>query len=260
MNDFREKLNRSKTLLGCVITYPCPGIIECIGDDWDWFWIDCQHGELGYRDMLELVRAADLAGCGSMVRVPSHEPGWIGLALDMACSGIIVPQVEDVDQARRVVRAAKFPPLGNRSCGGRRPVDLLGRGYVDSANRGTFVMVQLESPEAIEKAAEIAAVDGIDCLLIGPGDVKLRLGYSLNDPRPEDEELAEIEALVRVCREHEKMVGVFGATGEQLARCVALGVDLVANGCDAHFLSEASGKRSAESREIIENQGRGGRG
>ncbi|MEA2062375.1 MAG: aldolase/citrate lyase family protein [Gemmatimonadota bacterium] len=251
MKNLSAGLESGRMLLGCVVTYPAPGMIERLRDDWDWFWIDGQHGELGYQDMLALVRACDLAGCGSLVRVPSHEPGWIGQVMDMAPSGVIVPQVEDAVQAGQLVQAAKFPPLGNRSCGGRRPIDLLGREYADTANRETILLVQLESPGAVARAEEIAAVEGVDCLLIGPNDVKLRLGYSMTEPRPAAEELAEIEALVKLCREYGKLSAVFGVEGEQLASCARLGVNLAVSGVDARFLAEGSKRLSDESRDII---------
>ncbi|OGG04359.1 MAG: hypothetical protein A3F83_02820 [Candidatus Glassbacteria bacterium RIFCSPLOWO2_12_FULL_58_11] len=253
MSAFRAKLDSAEALLGCVITYPCSGMIERLRDDWDWFWIDGQHGELDYQDILELVRACDAAGRGSLVRVPSHEPGWISRALDTACSGIMVPQVENAVQAAEVVKAAKFPPTGNRSCGGRRPIDMWGREYADSANSETLLVVQLESPGALENAEEIASTEGVDCVLIGPNDVKLRLGYLMNEPRPAAEELAEIESLVRICRKHGKLTGVFGVEKEQLAHCLSLGINLIANGIDARFLSEGSRRLSEESRAIIKN-------
>jgi 2-keto-3-deoxy-L-rhamnonate aldolase RhmA len=253
MADFKERVRCKKVLLGCLITYPCPGIVELLRNEWDWFWIDCQHGELDYRDMLDLVRACDLVGCGSMIRVPSQEQNWIGRALDTSCSGIIVPQVENAAQAEQVVRYTKFPPLGNRSCGGRRAIDMLGRGYVSSANDETILMVQLESPEAINNAEEIASVEGIDCLLIGPNDVKLRLGYTVNEQRPEGEEMAEIEALVGICQKYGKISAAFGVVEQQLEQCLNYGVNLIANGIDARFIAEGSKRLSDKSREIITN-------
>ena len=110
--------------LGLGVMYPAAGIIERIGPDWDWMWIDGQHGELGYGDILAAVRASNLIQRPTVVRVPGHDSGAIGLALDTAADAVMVPMIDDADQARQIVNAAKFPPLGNRSYGARRPIDL----------------------------------------------------------------------------------------------------------------------------------------
>ena len=126
--------------------YPSPGALERIGGDWDWIWIDGQHGELGYQDALSLVRACDLIGRPAVVRVPGHEAGPIGKALDMGAAAVIVPCVDTPEQATIAVDAAKFPPLGKRSYGSRRNIDFQGRSYSDTANDDTLLIIQIESP------------------------------------------------------------------------------------------------------------------
>src|SRR3989338_4096375 len=123
MKSFRSALESGAPQLGLCIMYPSPGSLERIGPDWGWAWIDGQHGELGYQDVLALVRACDLIQRPAFVRVPGHEFGAIGHALDMGATGVIVPVVDTPEQASSVVKAAKFPKLGGRSYGGRRPID-----------------------------------------------------------------------------------------------------------------------------------------
>lgn len=101
--------------LGCSISYTSPGVIEQIGAQWDWMWLDAQHGQMGYTELLSLVRACEAVNAASIVRVASHDRGLISRTLDMGTTGLIVPQVNTVDMARDVVRAAKFPPIGDRS-------------------------------------------------------------------------------------------------------------------------------------------------
>jgi 2-keto-3-deoxy-L-rhamnonate aldolase RhmA len=110
------------------------------------------------------------------VRVAGHEAGPIGLALDMGATGVIVPCVDTAEQARALVTAAKFPPLGNRSYGGRRPIDLHGRMYAHTANEDTLLLLQIESPLAITNAEQIAAIPGVDGLFLGPDDIMFRRG------------------------------------------------------------------------------------
>jgi len=104
-----------------------------------------QHGELGYADVLGAVRACDLVKRPALVRVPAHEASSISLALDTGAAGVIIPCVDTPQEARAVVDAAKFPPLGKRSYGGRRPIDLYGRSYADAANTEILLVCQIES-------------------------------------------------------------------------------------------------------------------
>ncbi len=255
---FRSVLEKGQPRFGCFVTYPAPGAIERMGPDWDWFWIDAQHGELGYGDVLSLVRACDVVRRASFVRVASHERGVIARALDTAATGVIVPQVNSPEEACAVVEAARFPPLGERSFGGRRPVDLHGRGYVETANRDTLLMVQLESPGALECADEIAATPGVDILNLGPDDVMLRRGRPMTEPHPTDVIARDLERTVEACRKHGKLSAAIGIGVEMARVCVSLGVNMIVGGSDVGFLAAGSRKASEEARRIVEERrGRG---
>src|SRR5437016_448957 len=155
MTSLRKMLDAGKPLLGLSVMYPSPGAVERIGPDWDWIWIDGQHGEMAYEQTLALVRACDLIQRPAVVRVPGHEFGAIGKALDMGAAAVITPCVDTPEQARAIAFAAKFPPLGKRSYGSRRLVDQQGRNYSDAANEDTLLIVQIESPQAIENVDAI---------------------------------------------------------------------------------------------------------
>lgn len=249
--DLRERLGGDEVLLGCCIMYPCPGAIERIGPDWDWFWIDAQHGELDYSDVLTLVRACDLVGKAPVVRVPSHEAAWISKALDAGAAGVMVPQVNDVEEARAVVKAAKFPPVGARSYGARRVIDLRGRGYSDTADQDTILIAQVETPEAIKKADAIAAVPGVDALLVGPDDAGLCLGLSMTEPKPEEKVREWQQTVVDACRKHGKIPVAVGGRGEMLAVLVSLGFRMIVCGGDASFIAEGSKEASENARAVV---------
>ena len=157
-----QKLRTGRVILGLNLQYPAAGIIECIGAGWDWVWIDGQHGQHDYRSVLECVRVADSCGIAPVVRVSGHEPGLIGPAMDMRPAGIMVPMVNTVGEAQAIVKAARFPPLGERSYGGRRVIDLGTREYFKTADQDTILIVQLETKEALDNAAAIAATEGVD--------------------------------------------------------------------------------------------------
>lgn len=242
---FRARLERGDVQLGCGIMYPSPGVIERIGTDWDWFWIDGQHGELSEADVLALVRACDLVDRPAMVRVASHAFGGIGRVLDMGAAGVIVPLVDTADQARAIVEAARFPPLGGRSYGGRRVIDRRGRGYCDTANRDTLLIVQIESPQAIRAAEKIAAVEGVDALFLGPDDVGLRRGRSMLEGSSAEELREDAQAVAAACRKHGKVAVSVGLPGPNLTLLTSLGYQMIVSGTDVGFLATGS-KRAAD--------------
>ena len=257
MSSFQERLKAGHPQFGCVITYPLPGAVERIGSDWDWFWLDGQHGQLGYQDLLALVRACDLVGRASFVRVPGHDAGTIGMALDTGAAGVIVPQVHSADQARAVVQAAKFPPLGDRSYGGRRAVDRRGRRYAATANDDTILIVQVESPEGLAAVEQIAAVPGVDCVHLGPDDMMLRRGHPMDQPHPQDVVTGDLDALVAACRKHGKLSAAMGVTRETCEVCVSLGVNLIASALDVGFIAAGSSDASRQARQIAPNSKHG---
>jgi 4-hydroxy-2-oxoheptanedioate aldolase len=196
--------NSLRPLFGLCISYPAPGIIERIGKSWDWFWIDGQHGELGFDDCVELVKASQLIGVPGLVRVPSQDPTWVAKLLDLGAAGVIVPMVETVAEAAAMVQAAKFPPVGNRSYGGLRIGTHMGPDYHRTANRDTVLILQLESSRAAALADQFAAMEGVDGLFLGPDDLVVRKGGDVKAPKTMEEIGQEVETIARACEKHGK--------------------------------------------------------
>ena len=253
MKAFQDALRKSVPQVGLLVMYPAPGVVERIGPDWDWIWIDGQHGQLGYQDVLAHVRACNLIQKPAIVRVPGHDSGAIGLALDTGADGVIVPVVDNAEQAAQAVKAAKFPPIGGRSYGGRRPIDLRGRLYSDTANEDTLLLVQIESPEAIKNAERIAALPGVDALFLGPDDISLRRGLGMNTPRSKETLGDDMEAVVTACRKHGKTAVTVGFGEEMFKLCVTMGFTMVVAGGDAHFLADTSKQASANARTWLQS-------
>lgn len=251
MKSFRNALASGQPQVGLMMHYPSPGVIERIGTDWDWFWIDGQHGQIaGYQEILAMVRACDAIQRPAIVRVPWNETGPIALALDMGAAGVIVPCVNTVEEAQRAVQAAKFPPLGNRSYGGRRAIDRLGRAYSDTANEDTLLIIQIESPAAVEIVDALAAVPGVDGLMLGPDDIMLRRGQTMAAPRLKDSVGADFEKVAAACRRHGKVGVMAGARDEAMVRlAVSLGIQMIVPGVDVLFLAEGSKRASTGARE-----------
>lgn len=254
MPSFREKLLSGKPQLGLNVMYPSPGVIERIGAEWDWIWVDAQHGQLGYNDTINIVRVCDLVDRPSLVRVPWLEAGHIGLVLDMGPAGVIVPCIDTPEMARAAVRAAKFPPLGGRSYGARRAIDRKGRNYSDTANQDTLLIVQIESPEAVDNADAIAAIEGVDGLFLGPDDVLLRRGVSPTAPRDKKMLASDMGAVANACKKHGKFSVMVGVSAEMLNASLEFGYNMIVAGGDVFFLAGGSTKASADARAIVEGR------
>ncbi len=251
MSTFREKLKTGTPQIGLCVMYPSPGAMERVGPDWDFAWIDSQHGQLGYTEVLNLVRACDLTQTASLVRVPWLEAGAIGQALDTAATGVIVPCIDSVEEAKLAIAAAKFPPLGRRSYGGRRPIDMRGRTYSDTANDDQLLIVQIESPAAVDAADAIAALEGVDALMIGPDDLLLRRGQSMTAPRSPALLEKDMRAIAQAAHRHGKFAMGVGVGAEMFRLNVECGYNLIVAGGDVPFLANSSKAASTEARNIL---------
>jgi 4-hydroxy-2-oxoheptanedioate aldolase len=220
--------------------YPSTGALERIGGDWDWIWIDCQHGDIDWREAANLLRVTTVINRPGVVRIPSHDAGWVGKLLDAGAAGVIIPMVESVAEAKAMIQAAKFPPMGNRSYGGRRIIDFMGRSYYKTANRDTLLIIQLESNEAVARADEIAALDGVDGLFLGPDDLFLRDNQDVDTAKTEQTIGKQYQMVTDACRKHGKIQIGHGVNDATLAMAKQYGYQMVIGGGDVGFLAGAS--------------------
>ena len=202
----------------------------------------------------QICMAALEAGIAPFVRVPANTPDYIARVLDGGALGVIAPHIRSAQAAREVVRAAKFPPLGERSNAGLLP-HLHFRSFpapeVQAAlNDATMVIVQFESAAALDNAEEIVAVEGVDMVLIGLNDLLADWGIpgEYDHPRVRETYARTIAA----CRKHGKHCGVGGlATRPDLAaEFVRMGARYVSTGTDLAFLLSACSARAKQVQEI----------
>ncbi len=217
----------------------------------DALYMDLEHSTATLAETGQVCATATAIGLAALVRVPAPDDPSMTKLLDAGACGIIAPHVDTADQARGVVDACKFAPLGRRSASG--PAFQFGYAGLPLAeqarrvNEATTVVVMLETAAAVANAAEIAAVPGVDMLLIGTNDLGLDLGL------PGDYAAAPIEAAYRsvgeACRAHGKVLGIAGIGDPALLeRYVALGARFISAGTDAGFLLGAMRGRVAELR------------
>jgi 4-hydroxy-2-oxoheptanedioate aldolase len=223
----RPALEAGRPLFGWYATFQIPDIVEMVGSQWDWIWIDLQHSPTDLEAALSLVRAAEAAQSYALSRVGKNDSYLIGQALDLGSSGVIVPMVNTPEEALAAVRAAKFPPLGRRSFGSRRLAGLYGLDYADHANQDTVVFVQLESAQAIDDAEAIAAVEGIDGLIFSPDDFVREKGLNVVIPRPPDLGREEKARVVQAAQRHGKVAGCFCDRPDSLKASLQAGYRLL---------------------------------
>ena len=207
---------------------------------YDALWIDLEHNATTLDTTSMLCSAALGAGLATVVRVPSHDPHDMTRALDVGAQGLIVPHVNSAQEARRIVASCKFPPIGHRSVTvpnaliRYRPMAL--RDMVELINRESIITAMIETPEAVDNASEIAAVDGIDMLLIGPVDLTAEMGIigQFDDSRF----LSAVNRVADACRESGKVFGIAGIKDmELLAKFWDIGLRFINVGNDTAFLT-----------------------
>ena len=225
----------------------------------DWLFIDLEHGTMDLDAAAQMCVAALPTGITPIVRVPSHDHFQAARILDGGAMGVVVPHVNSADEAKRVVQNCKYPPLGHRSL--TAPLPQLGFRTLPTVealeilNRNTLVIVMLETPIAIEQADAIAAVPGIDGLMIGTNDLTAEMGI----PGQFGHERVEkaYATMIGACRRHGKFPGMGGVYDHTLMeKYIRMGVRFCLGGGDVALMVSAGKTRTAFLREVASGTGR----
>ncbi len=198
--------------------------------------------------------AALPTGITPIVRVASHALDEATRALDNGAMGVVVPHVDTPDRARKIVRTLRYPPQGSRSYGGppaafafKPPAAAEAQAQINAA---ILIVAMIESPGAIRNAADIAAVDGIDVLLIGASDLSTEMGIAGQVGHPSMREAFEV--VHKACKTHGKTYGIGGVYDQQMAmHYIRNGARFVLAGIDHSYLMSAGKTRTEELRRSI---------
>lgn len=249
-HNVRERLANGEILHGPSCMTGSPTIAEVLAfSGFDWIMLDAEHGPHGVDMVLEdLIRAVNVAGLPAAVRVPDATGAGVGKALDFGAEIIIVPQVANADEARACVEDGRYAPLGERGvCRGTRSGDRGGlwRKYRESANAETLLVMLIETQEGVDNAAEIAAVEGVDGLMLGPSDYAMSRGVDPEefiDPGtagPAHPLIAEAQAaVVSACEAADVLLCSYGYNSTWYRHCLELGSQLILYGTDVALLAE----------------------
>lgn len=245
MHSIRKHVQAGEMLVGAWLNLGSPASAEIAGlAGFPWVLIDREHGGGDERDLAMQVMAADCGGACSVVRVGQIDALEIKRALEYGAMGVMAPSVNTPEEAARVVRFVHIPPAGGRGVASSARCCRYGFGYheyLNTANELLTVMVQIESRDAVENCAAIAAVEGVDVLFVGPTDLSVSL-----DLRPGAESSVLDECFRRVsevARETGKAAGILARDPEQVKRYTAMGYTVISVASDRGLL--ASGFRHA---------------
>jgi 4-hydroxy-2-oxoheptanedioate aldolase len=235
----RSRIRAGETLFGAWAGLGSPLAVELLGRaGFDWIVVDLEHGAATESELLGHLTAIEGSGAAALVRPQSAERLRMGRALDLGAEGLVIPRLAAADQVREAVTFLRYPPEGQRG------VALLTRGArlgsvthaeVGTLNRDIVGIVQIETPSALAQADEIASIDGVDVLFVGPAD----LSHSLGVPGRFDDAtyLAGLHSVVAACRAHGKAAGILLYDPASFRAHLELGFTFVGLGADLSFLA-----------------------
>ncbi|WP_028219684.1 HpcH/HpaI aldolase family protein [Paraburkholderia oxyphila] len=245
-NRVKEKLSAGRTVLSMTVTYGRGSEIARVAQaaGFDTLYVDLEHSTMDLRDAGQICLAAQACGVTPLMRVADWRGADIGRALDAGAMGIIAPHVETAEDAREIVRRARYFPAGERSASPQLP--LLGyrqfpaEAVCQALNDATMVAVMLESRRGLDNIAAIAEVDGVDMVFVGTYDLSMDMGLPGEVCHPRVR--AALQHVVDTCRRAGKHVGIGGLSGqpEEVGRWLATGARFISCGTDLGFLIKGS--------------------
>ena len=242
----KEQLHRGDPVIGSIVSTNAPDAAEVMAlVGFDYLWIEGEHSPMGFGDIQTLIQAIG-GRCPAIVRIPENADVWFKKALDTGCDGLVVPQVNSADEARRAVASAFYPPLGTRSVGITRAQ---GYGttfneYVETINDRLLLVLQIEHVLGVENVDEIVSVPGIGALLVGPFDLSGSLGLLGQTTHPEV--VARIETVRIACEKAGTPLGIFAVDASTAKRYIEQGFRLICLAADTTFMYRGASGALAE--------------
>ena len=220
----------------------------------DWLFIDMEHNTMSVDTAAQISVAAQDVGVTPIVRVPGFQHFHATRVLDGGAQGIVVPHVDTPEVAAQMVSNCRYPPIGHRSVTGALPqIDFqsLPIGEVTAAvNDATLLVLMIETPQAVENVEAIAAISGVDVLLVGTNDLCMEMGIpgQVGDPKV----VAAMERVIAACKANDVFPGLGGVYAPELMeRYVQMGMRFILSGSDINFMMTAARERTAMLRGIV---------
>jgi len=236
-NPVKVKLHSGQPAVGSWLSLCSPVAAEMMaGVGWDWLVVDAEHSPVGFDAMVNCFRAIQLGGAAPMARVPWNDTVWIQRTLDAGALGLVVPMVNSAEDARAAVANMKYSTLGQRSYGGSRVAPYVAGDYYHWAQENIAVIVMIETVEAVERAEEILAVEGVDGCFIGPSDLALSMGVGLNNIGPGTPHEEAIQRVLQAGKKVGTAVGKHCTDADEVNLRIAQGFQFLALASDSRFM------------------------
>lgn len=212
-NDLKKKLNSGKSAIGPFIGFPSPGLVEYMG--WlgfDFVVIDCEHGPMDYETAENMIRAAELSNVTPILRIGLNEQQNIQRYLDAGASGVMIPLINNGDDAKKVVDSVKYPPIGKRGAFSGRSAEWGLQNmaeYIREANDETFISLQIETIEGVKNHKDIIGTDHADAIFLGPGDLSVNFGMPGDTMNPKVlDTIEELSVKIKATGKHTGTLGI----------------------------------------------------
>jgi len=242
MKNLKQRIRNGEAVNGCWLNLGSSITAEIVGQaGFDWVLIDLEHGAGEEKDVLSQLQALEHSNTAAIVRVESAERQRIHRVLDAGVEGVMCPHIDSTADARKVVDGLRYPPGGSRGVAKMVRASGFGKNfaeYYSNANENIVGVVQIETPEALRHLDEIAAIDGVDVLFIGPADLTMSLGiFGQFDHHLFTD---AVKATVAAAQKAGKAAGILIFNPDEYTRYYELGIRMIACGADATFVAEGS--------------------
>lgn len=231
----RTKLAKNEPVVAVKVAYQDPAIYEMVGQlGFDCIWICNEHVGIDPTKMDSFIRACRCSNIDAMVRIKPGSYQDLLQPLEMGAKGIMIPKIKDADEVRQVIEDMKFYPIGSRGADGVNADADFGlnpiKNYLEEANANTFLVVQIEDMEAAEHIEEIAQLEAVDVIFVGPGDLSISIGEAGNLEHPCIE--AVCDRVAKACKTYHKAAGVACGTRKRLEHYYNKGFRFLTAGSD----------------------------
>lgn len=238
VNQFKRALASARTPIGAWLVSAAPSTAEALGCvGFDFLVVDMEHTPIDMQQLVGILQAIAGTPAQAIVRPPWNDMVMVKRALDAGAQSLLLPFVQNADEARRAVAFTRYPPAGVRGVAAAHRGSRYGTipDYIQRAHEEICVIVQIETPTAFAQLEAIAAVPGVDSIFIGPSDLSASMGYpgDMGNPAVQN----ELRAGAQSCKRLGKPCGIVGANPEVVGKFLEYGFSWVAVGSDLAMMA-----------------------
>lgn len=242
MKNLKKRLQNGETVNGCWLNLGSPLTAEIVGlSGFDWVLIDLEHGAGTEKEVLAQLQALESTPTAAFVRVESSDAPRISRILDMGAEGVMCPKVNNAAEAQKVINGIHYPPFGNRGVAKMVRATAFGLNfdqYYQESRENILGIIQIETVEALNHLDEIAAIEGVDVLFIGPADLSMELGIFGQFDNPIF--LNALKNIIQAAQNAGKATGILFFNPDDYNKYHDMGIQFIACGADATFVADGA--------------------